>query len=182
MTGTLGLSDIDFFLRLKNEEGFFARTGGTGGRSSFCDWDPGCWFLGMVLVWLAMLLLLFGVVRGRVWEYMESMSGNVCFPEAGDSMGEECDALDVLESCGCDLDELPPPNTRLKKPGLSLGVGAGDCDGNKAFRVLMLGLGADGSCNDGTGGRSRNVLALTNSCACALMFGSSALLFFRSVL
>jgi hypothetical protein len=182
MTGTFGGSDSDFFRRLKNEEGFFARTGGTGGRSSFCGCDLICSFLGMALIWLAMWLLLLGVVRGRVWEYMESMSGNVCFPEAGDSMGEEYDALDVLERGGCDLDEPPPPNTRLKKPGFSLGAGAGDCAGKKPLRVLMLGLGAVESCIAGTGGRSRRVLALTNSCACALMFGSSALLFFRSVL
>jgi hypothetical protein len=50
MTGTFGGSDSDFFRRLKNEEGFFARTGGTGGRSSFCDCDLVCSFLGMALI------------------------------------------------------------------------------------------------------------------------------------
>ena len=95
-------------------------------------------------------------------------------------MGEEYDALDVFESGGCDFEE-PPPNTRRKKPGFSLGAAA-VCVGKNGFRVFTLGLGADGSCNDGTGGRSRKVLAFTNSCAWARMFGSSWLLFFRRVL
>jgi hypothetical protein len=113
---------------------------------------------------------------------MESMSGKGCLAEAGDSRGEEYDALELLDSCGWLLDE-PPPKTRLKNPGFSLGTAAGVCDGKRDLRVLILGLGADdGSCNDGTGGRSRRVLALTNSCAWALMLGSSWLLFLRSVL
>ena len=113
-------------------------------------------------MWL--LLELFGVVRGRAWEYIESTSGGLCFAEAG--ADSSCALFVAFAGLGCGWDlEEPPPKTRLKNPGFSRGGAPWPCDGKGDFRVDTFGNGAEGSCNDGTGGRSRNVLALTNSCA-----------------
>jgi hypothetical protein len=105
----------------------------------------------------------FGVVRGRVWEYIELTSAVCCLVRAGDeSICDVFETFEVVDTCGCDLEE-PPPNTRLKNPGLGATGAAGEGDG--APREATVGEGADGSCHEGTGGKSRNVLALTNSCA-----------------
>jgi hypothetical protein len=125
-------------------------------------------------------VLLLGVVRGRAWEYMELMSAVCCL--AAVDAESTCDAFetfDGLDSCGVDLEE-PPPKTRLKNPGL--GAAVVGCNGTCAARDATVGEGALASCHGGTGGKSRKVLALTNSCACALMLGPGWLLFFRKVL
>lgn len=125
--------------------------------------------------------LLLGVVRGRVWEKTESTSEARCSVELNMESGRVLFALLVeLDCCGEALE--PPPKTRLKKPGFCCGVVAGVCVGNSGLRVETVGEGAGGSWNEGTMGNSRSVLALTNSCACALMLGSTWLLPLRRVL
>lgn len=111
------------------------------------------------------------------------MSGGLCCLEelGADSVCEVLAALEAFGVWGGAFEE-PPPKTRRKNPGFSFGGATGACDGNWGLRVATVGDGAVGSWNEGTGGRSRNVLALTNSCACALIFCSGWLLFFRKVL
>ena len=59
--------------------------------------------------------------------------------------GEGYETLDEMVDC-CEDFEEPPPNTLLKKPGLSLGVAFGvDGEGNIGLRMATVGDGAGGS-------------------------------------
>ena len=74
MTGGFVNSETDFLRLLKKEEGFLAKEGGAGGCVSFGREALVCGTLGKDFSWLAMCALLLGVVRGRLLEYMESIS------------------------------------------------------------------------------------------------------------
>jgi hypothetical protein len=112
-----------------------------------------------------MCAVLLGVVRGRLLEYMESISAGRDWDEDRGSAEVMFEGWEVTAGCVCVFEE-PPPNTRLKKPGLSLGAGAASWVPNNDFRVPTVGAGAVASWYTGTVGRSRSVLAaLTNSCA-----------------
>ena len=87
-------SEIDFLRLLKKDEGFLAKTGGAGGCISFERPAAVCGILGSDFSWLAMCALLLGVVRGRLLEYIESISaGRGC--DAGDSLGTAFEASEV---------------------------------------------------------------------------------------
>ena len=68
MTGGFVASETDFLRLLKKDEGFLAKTGGAGGCISFERSTAVCGALGKVFEWLAMCVLLLGVVRGRLFE------------------------------------------------------------------------------------------------------------------
>ena len=87
-------------------------------------------------------------------------------------MRELLELAEELESWG-ELFGRPPPKTRLKKPCFSLGGGTGEGVAGAPFRVATVGDGAGGSGNRGKVGRSRRLLAFTNSCAWSRMFGSA---------
>ena len=170
MTGGLVFSEIDFLRRLKKDEGFLPSVGGCdSGCVSVCEDDVAVWgAFANVLVWTGAWLPVFGVVRGRFAEYIEVTSAACGLLGAG--VGSVCDAFDRGGGfCCCDWGFAePPPKTRRKKPGLEA---AGGCGGNNGTLAATLDDGADESCQAGTGGSSRNLLALTNSSACARMLG-----------
>ena len=68
MTGGFTFSDMDFFRRLKKDDGFFASVGGRGKGASPRDEDAVWGAFGKDFCWLGIWLSVFGVVRGRVWE------------------------------------------------------------------------------------------------------------------
>ena len=192
MAGGLVLSDSDFLRRLKKEDGFLPSVGAWDGCwVSACEEDAVWGALGMGLVWAAVLVL--GVVRGRLDEYIELTSA-VCSLLGGgiDSVCGAFDSVEVFDGCACGFAD-PPPKTRRKKPGLELDEAAAvvvgvvvvaavvivapadavdrGCGENNGLLVTTPGEGVSESCPEGTGGRSRNLLALTNSSACARMLG-----------
>ena len=88
-----------------------------------------------------------------------------------DSMRDAFELAEEFDSCGV-LFGRPPPKTRLKKPCFSLGGGTGEGMAGACLRVATVGDGAGGSGYLGNAGRSRRLLAFTNSCAWRRMFGS----------
>lgn len=92
MIGGFTGSETDFLRLLKKDEGFLAKTGGAGGCISFERPEAVCGTLGKDFSWLAMCALLLGVVRGRLFEYMESISAGRVRADAEESVATAFEA------------------------------------------------------------------------------------------